>query len=70
MLCARSKCSSCRICKWVSAVYAELKDNYFFDFDKDSNKQPVLWKIFSAYLNKKKLPVLVKIEIAQSVSWV
>ena len=60
-------CTSCRICKWVSCVYAELKDNYFFDFDKKSRKQLILWKVFSAYLDKKLLPCLAEIEIAKSV---
>ena len=57
--------SSCQICKWVSAVYVELRDNFFFYFDRSNDKQPILWKVFSSHLDKKLRPCLVDIEIAE-----
>ena len=57
--------NSCQICKWVKAVYNELRDNFFFDFDRSNNKQPILWKVFSSNLDKKLHPCLVEIEIAE-----
>ena len=64
------KCDRCNVCKYVSVVYEELKQNYFFDFDKSSDRQPVLWKVFSINLDKKLMPVLAEIEIAKTVCWV
>ena len=58
-------CTSCRICKWVTTVYNELRDHFFFDFDRQKDKQPILWKVFSSYLDKKLLPCSVEIEIAE-----
>ena len=57
--------SSCKICKWVTAVYNELRDNFFFYFDRANNKQPILWNVFSSNFDKKLLPCLVEIETAE-----
>ena len=57
--------SSCKICKWVTAVCAELRDNFFFDFDWSKEEQPILWKVFSSNLDKKLRPCLVEIEIGE-----
>ena len=56
---------SFKVCKLVKTVYTELKDNFFFDFDKTKSmdQQPYLWKAFTSYLDKKCLPVLVEIQI-------
>ena len=53
---------SCKICKWVKAVYYELRDNFFFDFDRSRDEQPILWNVFSSLLDKKMLPCLVEIQ--------
>ena len=52
-LCSLICTESCKICKWVKAVYNELKHNFFFDFDRSRDKQPILWKVFSSLLDKK-----------------
>ena len=57
---------SCTVCKWVKSVYNELKDNFFFDFDKSKTDQPVLWKVYSSYLDKKLRPCLVQIEVIRT----
>ena len=56
---------SCKVCKWVKTVYNELRDNFFFDFDrsKSNDEQPYMWRVFSSYLDKKLLPVLAEIQI-------
>ena len=45
---------SCKICKWVKTVYNKLRDNFFFDFDRSKDEQPILWRVFSCFLDKKK----------------
>ena len=58
---------SCKVCKWIKTVYNELRDIFFFDFDrtKPNNEQPYLWRVFSSYLDKKLLPVLAEIQIVR-----
>ena len=56
---------SCKICRWVRTVYNELRDNFFFDFDRSKEQQPILWKVFNSLLDKKLLPCLVEIQIAE-----
>ena len=57
--------NSCKICPWVKAVYKELRDNLFFDFDRSKEQQPVLMKVFSSLLDRKLLPCLVEIQIIE-----
>ena len=51
-----------KICKWVRTVDNELRDNFFFHFDRSKDKQPILWRVFSCFLDKKLLPCLVEIQ--------
>ena len=55
---------SCKVCKWVKTVYNEMRDNFFFDFDrsKSMDEQPHLWRVFSSYLDRKAFPVLAEIQ--------
>ena len=56
---------SCKMCWWARTVYNELRDNFFFDFDRSKEQQPNLWKVSSSLLDKKLLPCLVEIQIAE-----
>ena len=56
---------SCKMCRWVRTVYNELRDNFFFDFDRSKDQQPMLWKVFSSLLDKKLFPCLVEIQIVE-----
>ena len=57
--------NSCKICPWVKAVHKELRDHFFFDFDRSKEHQPVLWKVFSSLLDRKLLPCLVEIQVIE-----
>ena len=61
--CSEICTKSCSVCKWVKTVYNELRDNFFFDFDRSKTEQPILWKVYSSYLDKKLRPCLVEIQV-------
>ena len=62
-----SECRSllCSTCEFVNAFYRALLFREFFDIDKDKEGEPVLWKVFTCYLDKSFKPLLVKIEIVK-----
>ena len=59
------KTLSCYVCRFVDAFYLALVNREFFNFDKTEEKEPVLWRVYTRYLDKKIDPFLVKIDIAK-----
>ena len=59
------KAQTCQICRFVNNLYLALICNHFFDFDDEQVEQPVLWRVYTRFLDKKINPFLVKIDIAK-----
>ena len=55
----------CNVCQFVNAFYLALVSKEFFDFDKEKKDEPVLWRVYTRFLDKKINPFIVKIEIAK-----
>ena len=56
------KLGVCSVCRFVDAFYVALVRQHFFDL-VNQEKEPVLWRVYTRYLDKKIAPFLVKIEI-------
>ena len=52
----------CFVCRFVDAFYVALVSNHFYDL-VNQEKKPVLWRVYTRYLDKKIAPFLVKIQI-------
>ena len=56
----------CLVCKFVAAFRVALVSNEFYDL-VHKEKEPVLWRVYTRYLDNKIAPFLVKIKVEKRI---